>query len=80
MWIDYSTVKKYFDMQEGKKSHWIISSYPGKKVLKMVLIIPSKTRDCEICKDNDLCEDCKLKTKQDKRIRSKFKRIKTKTS
>ena len=54
--------KKYFDMQQGKK---VIGTFPlsWKKSFESGVVIPSKTRDCEICKDNNLCEDCVLRNK-----------------
>ena len=69
--------KKYFDMQEGKK---VVGTFPlsWKKSFETGVIIPSKTRDCEICKENALCEDCNLKTKQVKEFEANLNELKRK--
>ena len=62
-------------MQEGKK---IVGSFPlsWKKCFETGIIIPSKTRDCENCKENNLCEDCVLKTKQVKEFEANLNELK----
>ena len=64
-------------MQEGKK---VVGTFPlsWKKSFESGVIIPSKTRNCENCKDNILCEDCKLKTKQVKEFEANLNELKRK--
>ena len=69
--------KKYFDMQQFKK---IVGTFPlsWKKSFESGVIIPSKTRDCMICKESILCEECKLKTKQIKEFEANLNELKRK--
>ena len=62
-------------MQEVKKLlvHFLLS---GKNHFENGVIIPSKTRDCMICKDSILCEECKLKTKQIKEFEANLNELK----
>ena len=59
--------KKYFDTYEGKP---VEGKFPlsWKKSFDSGFIIPCKTRDCDSCNGNELCEECDSKVRQNKKF------------
>ena len=67
--------KKYFDMFEGKT---VEGKFPlsWKKTFDSGVIIPCKTRNCENCDDNELCEECDSKVRQNKKFQHNLSELK----
>ena len=67
--------KKYFDMNEGKP---VEGKFPlsWKKSFDSGVIIPCKTRDCEKCDVNNLCEECDSKVRQNKKFQHNLNELK----
>ena len=66
--------KKYLEMCEGKD---VEGKFPlsWKKSFDSGVIIPTKTRNCNECNDNELCEDCDLKIRQKKKFQHNLNQL-----
>ena len=69
---------QYFNMLNGKK---ITAMLPRswKKSFNNVVIIPTKMRHCNVCKDGILCTTCNIRINENKEFEANLNLLKRKT-